>query len=46
MHRNQEFRYLVYKSYKIIYWVNNEFRRVEIVNIFDTRRDPDKIIQL
>ncbi|MEX0813407.1 MAG: type II toxin-antitoxin system RelE/ParE family toxin [Chitinophagales bacterium] len=41
--RDQEFRYLVYKNYKIVYWVNYKFARIEIANIFDTRQDPEKL---
>jgi plasmid stabilization system protein ParE len=41
--RNQEFRYLVYKSYKIIYWLNHTKNQIEIVDIFDTRQNPQKI---
>lgn len=44
-HRKQEFRYLVYKNYKIIYWINYGFNRIEIVNVFDTRQNPKKIIK-
>ena len=42
-HRKQEFRYLLFKNYKIVYWINYDFRRIEIANVFDTRQDPDKI---
>lgn len=42
-HRKQEFRYLVFKNYKIIYWVNYDFMRIEIANVFDTRQNPEKI---
>lgn len=42
-HRKQEFRYLVFKNYKIVYWINYDFKRIEIANVFDTRQDPDKI---
>ncbi len=42
--RPQEFRYLVYKNYKIIYWVNNLHQRIEIINLFDCRQNPQKII--
>jgi plasmid stabilization system protein ParE len=42
-HRNQEFRYLVFKNYKIVYWINSKFKRIEIANVFDTRQDPQKI---
>lgn len=42
-HRDQEFRYLVHQTYKIIYWVNNNHNQVEIVDIFDTQQHPVKI---
>jgi len=42
-HRRQHFRYLIYKHYKIVYWVNQEFKRIEIANVFDTRQEPIKI---
>ncbi|WP_100616409.1 type II toxin-antitoxin system RelE/ParE family toxin [Confluentibacter citreus] len=41
--RKQEFRYLVYKNYKVIYWINNEENRIEINDVFDTRQNPIKI---
>lgn len=41
--RKQKFRYLVYKTYKIIYWINLEQNRVEINDVFDTRQNPIKI---
>lgn len=44
--RIQEFRYLVYKNYKIIYWVNEANQRVEIVNLFDCRQNPLKISEI
>lgn len=42
-HKKQEFRYLVFKNYKIVYWINYDFNRIEIANVFDTRQDPEKI---
>jgi len=33
--RIQELRYLVCKNYKLIYWVNDDKKRIEIVNVFD-----------
>ena len=42
----QEFRYLVFKSYKIIYWVNLNKNRIEIANVFDTRRNPEKMNEI
>jgi plasmid stabilization system protein ParE len=41
--RKQKFRYLVYKSYKIIYWMNKAESRIEINDVFDTRQNPIKI---
>ncbi len=41
--RPENFRYLIYKSYKIIYWNNNIRERIEIVNVFDCRQNPEKI---
>lgn len=40
----QNFRYLVFKNYKIIYWINFDKKRIEISNIFDTRQNPKKIM--
>ena len=44
--RLQEFRYLVYKNYKIVYWINVEKSRIEIVNIFDCRQNPEEIVKI
>ena len=41
--RKEEFRYIVYSSYKIVYWVNQDRNRIEITDIFDTRQNPVKI---
>ncbi len=41
--RPQNFRYLVFKNYKIIYWINLNKNRIEIVNVFDTRQNPLRI---
>lgn len=41
--RKQEFRYLVHKNYKVIYWINNEENRIEINDVFDTRQNPPKL---
>lgn len=41
--REEEFRYLVFKNYKIVYWVNTKTQRVEIANVFDTRQNPQKL---
>ncbi len=34
--RKENFRYLIYKNFKIIYWINKNKNRIEIVDIFDT----------
>ncbi|MCH8318063.1 MAG: type II toxin-antitoxin system RelE/ParE family toxin [Bacteroidetes bacterium] len=41
--RPQDFRYLVFKSYKIIYWINESKNRIEIANVFDCRQNPIKM---
>ena len=41
--RIQDFRYLVFKNYKIIYWIDEPQNTVFISNIFDTRQNPDKL---
>lgn len=43
--RAQTFRYLIYKNYKIVYWINYDLERIEIANVFDTRQNPNKIEQ-
>lgn len=42
-HRKEEFRYLVFKNYKIVYWINYKFGKIEIANVFDTRQNPEKL---
>jgi len=39
----KEIRYLIFKNYKIIYWINLEKNSVEILDVFDTRQDPINI---
>ncbi len=41
--RKENFRSLVFKNYKIIYWVNHDENRIEINDVFDTRQNPIKI---
>ena len=43
--RPQNFRFIVSTNYKIIYWVNPEKNRIEVVDVFDTRQNPEKIIR-
>ena len=40
---SREFRYLVFKNYKIIYLVNMVKNQIEIFDVFDTRQNPIKI---
>ena len=42
--RFQEFRYLVIRNYKIIYWINREKARIEILNLFDCRQKNTKML--
>lgn len=41
--REIEFRYLLHQTYKIIYLINSEKNRIEIMDIFETHQHPEKI---
>jgi plasmid stabilization system protein ParE len=41
--RTQEFRFLIIKNYKIIYWIDFKFNIVNVSLVFDTRQNPEKI---
>ncbi|MCR4032349.1 MULTISPECIES: type II toxin-antitoxin system RelE/ParE family toxin [Flavobacterium] len=41
--RIQDFRYLIFKNYKIIYWIDEYKNVVYVTNVFDTRQNPIKI---
>jgi len=41
--RKENFRYLIYKNYKIIYWFNEKKNRIEISDVFDVRQNPIKM---
>ena len=41
--RHQDFRFVIAKTYKIIYWIDYEFNIVNIATVFDTRQNPKKI---
>lgn len=43
--KNENFRYLVYKNYKIIYKVESE-KLIRIYDVFDCRQDPEKLENL
>ena len=42
-HRETEYRYLVYKNYKLIYSVDTENGFIKISDVFDTRQNPPKL---
>lgn len=41
--RPENFRYLIHKNYKLIYWYNVHKNRIEIIDVFDTRQNPIKL---
>tara|TARA_R110002126_G_scaffold289321_2_gene444028 strand:+ start:318 stop:635 length:318 start_codon:yes stop_codon:yes gene_type:complete len=41
--RKIEYRYFVYKNYKLIYSVDNENGFIKIADVFDTRQNPPKM---
>jgi len=44
--RSLEFRFLIVKNYKIIYWIDYEFSIINILMVFDTRQNPTKITKI
>ena len=41
--RPQEFRFIIVKNYKIIYWIDSDFSIINISMVFDTRQNPKQI---
>jgi plasmid stabilization system protein ParE len=41
--RENTYRYLICKNYKIIYSVDQKLKLIKIVDVFDTRQNPTKI---
>jgi plasmid stabilization system protein ParE len=41
--RKTEYRYLVYKNYKIIYSIEKDAGVIKIADVFDTRQNPTKM---
>jgi len=41
--REIEYRYLLHQTYKIIYWINSGQNRIEIMDVFETHQQPEKI---
>ena len=46
INRPQEFRFLIIKNYKIIYWIDYEYNIINISMVFDTRQNPTKITKV
>ncbi len=43
LEREIELRYLLHQTYKIIYWVNSDQNRIEILDVFETHQYPETI---
>jgi plasmid stabilization system protein ParE len=43
LNRENVYRYLICKNYKIIYSVDEDNRFIQIADVFDTRQNPQKI---
>ena len=41
--RETEYRYLIFKNYKLIYSVDNQNGYIKIADVFDTRQNPLKL---
>ena len=42
--RKNEYRFIIEKHYKIIYWIEDNY--IKIAAVFDSRQNPEKIKQL
>lgn len=42
-HRKIQYRYFVFKNYKLIYSVDEEAELIKIADVFDTRQNPVKL---
>jgi len=42
-HRESEYRYLVFKNYKLIYSLDNQNGYIKIADVFDARQNPTKL---
>jgi plasmid stabilization system protein ParE len=43
LHRSTEYRYLLYKQFKLIYSVDFKMKRIKIADVFDSRQNPQKM---
>lgn len=41
--RPENFRYLIFKNYKIIYWIEEERQIIYVSTLFDTRQNPKNL---
>lgn len=41
--RDEEYRYLIFKNYKLIYSINYKNGFIKIADVFDTRQNPKKM---
>lgn len=41
--RKPQFRYLIFKNYKIIYRIDYNSNKIEVANVFDVRQNPEKM---
>ncbi len=41
--RNVEYRYIVESNYKLIYYIDEHQKTINVVDVFDTRQNPMKI---
>lgn len=41
--RDNTYRFLIFKNYKIIYSVDHEKGFIKVADVFDTRQNPEKI---
>jgi plasmid stabilization system protein ParE len=46
LNRVQEYRYLVFNNYKIIYWIDDINKIIFVSHVFDTRQNPIKMNRL
>lgn len=43
--RKEQFRFIIVSHHKIIYWINSAKKRIEIITVFDTRQNPQKLLE-
>lgn len=41
--RNDNYRYIICKSYKIIFSIDNNLKMIKVADVFDTRQNPTKM---